>query len=275
VKDYRREWLDELTLCGEFVWGRLWGESGSAIRITPISFIPRDELNGWLALADAPSTEGLSGPAADILKPLSRQGAMFPQDLQKSAALVPAHFEMGLQELVSRGLVTCDSFGALRQMIEPASRRRRPMRPVGRWSCLRTAALQRSESHNELVASQLLRRTGVVLRRTIAREKIPVPWSALTRIYRRMELRGEIRGGRFVAGFSGEQFALPEAVELLRRLRREGKSGKSIACSASDPLYFQRILTPQPPLAPVQPRPRAVEESQLVASDSSRMMAPA
>jgi ATP-dependent Lhr-like helicase len=95
-----------------------------------------------------------------------------------------------------------------------------------------------------MVARQLLARTGVVFRRTIAREKIPVTWSALTRIYRRMELRGEVRGGRFVAGFAGEQFALPQAVELLRKLRREG-ARRAVEVIPADPLYFQGILTPQ------------------------------
>ena len=124
-------------------------------------------------------------------------------------------------DLLARGFVTCDSFGALRQMITPPSRRRSALRPVGRWSIFRSEPPQRSvEEQNELAARQLLRRTGVVFRRTIIREKLPVTWLALTRIYRRMELRGEIRGGRFVGGFSGEQYALPQAVEHLRALRR-------------------------------------------------------
>src|SRR5207253_10680340 len=92
----------------------------------------------WLALTEAPSTDAMSGPAADLLKPLTAQGAMFPQNLPRAANLVPAHVEMGLAELLARGFVTCDSFGALRQLITPPSRRRSPVRPVGRWSCLRT-----------------------------------------------------------------------------------------------------------------------------------------
>jgi ATP-dependent Lhr-like helicase len=95
-----------------------------------------------------------------------------------------------------------------------------------------------------MVARQLLRRTGVVFRKTVEREKLPVTWSALSRVYRRLELRGEIRGGRFVGGFAGEQFALPEAVELLRRLRRQGPRAE-IAVPAVDPLNFQGILTPK------------------------------
>jgi ATP-dependent helicase Lhr and Lhr-like helicase len=175
---------------------------------------------------------------------------MFPQNLQKTASLVAAHFEMGLADLLARGFITCDSFGALRQMITPPSRRRSALRPVGRWSCLRTVPPSASEDElNELAAKQLLRRTGVVFRRTIAREKLPVTWSALTRVYRRMELRGEIRGGRFVAGFSGEQFALPDAVATLREVRRQPACGALVSLSGADPLNLAGILTPGPRLA--------------------------
>jgi len=104
-----------------------------------------------------------------------------------------------------------------------------------------------------MVARQLLRRTGVVFRRTLLREKLPVTWAALTRIYRRMELRGEVRGGRFVAGFSGEQFALPEAVELLRRLKRQPPRNP-ISVASADPLNFQGILTPEERVAPTTRR---------------------
>jgi ATP-dependent Lhr-like helicase len=250
VRDYKREWLDNATLMGEFAWGRMWGGAATPIRITPISFVPREDLDAWLAMTEPPSKQGLSGPASDILAPLRAQGAMFPQNLQKAASLVPAHFEMGLADLVGHGLITCDSFGALRQMITPPSRRRALLRPVGRWNCFRTAAVPaKSDELTELAARQLLRRTGVVFRRTIMREKLPVSWFALTRAYRRMELRGEVRGGRFVAGFSGEQFALPEAVELMRHLRREGPR-KAITVVSADPLNFQGILTPEKRVAP-------------------------
>jgi ATP-dependent Lhr-like helicase len=253
VKDFRREWVDEVTLSGEFAWGRLWGsgEAGPAVRVTPIAFVAREELERWIAMTEAPTAEGLSGAAADLLKPLAAQGAMFPQNLQKAAGLVPAHFEMGLAELLARGLATCDSFAALRQMITPPSRRRVALRAVGRWSGFRgTGGGSRESGVGEegamMVARQLLARTGVVFRRTLARERIPVTWLALTRALRRMELRGEVRGGRFVAGFSGEQFALPAAVELLRRLKRQPARGV-VSVSSADPLNFQGILTPDGP----------------------------
>jgi ATP-dependent Lhr-like helicase len=261
VRDYRREWLDELTLTGQFAWGRLWGAGASAVRITPLSFVPHDDLDTWLGLTKPPSTRKLSGPADDVLHALTSRGAMFTQHLAKAADLPPAYVDLGLAELLAYGLVTCDSFASLRQLITAPSRRRRPPRSMGRWSCFRVPLLS-AEGHGEgasadgkplhptfaaetieLVARQLLRRTGVVFRRTLLREKIPVPWGALIRVYRRMELRGEVRGGRFVAGFSGEQFALPEAVELLRSVRRKGPR-PPVAIIPADPLNFEGILTP-------------------------------
>jgi ATP-dependent Lhr-like helicase len=238
-----------VTLSGEFVWGRLWGSAGSAVRVTPIGFLPREHLDEWLALTEAPTSNGLSGAGSDLLRVLRERGPMFPQVLPKAAGLVPAHVEMGLSDLLTRGFVTCDSFGALRQMITPPSRRRHALRPVGRWSSFRTMeAANVTEQAAELVARQLLRRTGVVFRRTITRERLSVPWSALVRTYRRMELRGEVRGGRFVAGFAGEQFALPEAVQRLRQLRRQG-GRPAIEVAPSDPLNFQGILTPEQRIA--------------------------
>jgi ATP-dependent Lhr-like helicase len=248
VRDYRREWLDELTLSGEFAWGRLWGAGASAIRVTPISFVPHDDLEAWLSVADQPPTDALSGPADDVLHALSLHGAMFTQHLAKAADLPPAFADRSLAELVAHGLVTCDSFASLRQLVTPPSRRRRAPHSVGRWSCFRRASVVH-DGAQELLARQLLRRTGVVFRRTLLRERLPITWSALVRIYRRMELRGEVRGGRFVAGFSGEQFALPEAVELLRRLRRDGARAPLSVISA-DPLNFQGILTPEPRISP-------------------------
>lgn len=241
VRDYRREWLDELTLSGEFAWGRLWGGADSAIRITPIAFARRDELDTWLNLTEPPSIADLSGPARDLFDALSARGAMFPQELQKTARLPAGYVERGLAELVAHGFATCDSFAALRQLITPPSRRKRPVKSVGRWSLYRHNIVP--ESATEFLAGQLLKRTGVVFRKLLDREKLPIGWAALARVYRMMELRGEVRGGRFVAGFSGEQFALPTAVELLRSVRRRPQSN-AFSVSAADPLNLEGILTP-------------------------------
>ncbi len=251
VREYRREWLEDLTLSGEFAWGRLWGGGASAIRVTPVGFLPREEWDAWLSLAEPASLEGLRGPARELLDTLTARGAMFPQELTKAAHLLPAYVEMGLADLVAQGLATCDSFAGLRQLITPPSRRRHPVRSVGRWSRFRPteAPAGPADAADELVARQLMHRTGIVFRRTLLRERLPVTWSALARVYRRLELRGEIRGGRFVAGFAGEQFALPEAVELLRRVKRDG-AREPITVVSADPLNFRGILTPDERVAP-------------------------
>jgi ATP-dependent Lhr-like helicase len=155
--------------------------------------------------------------------------------------------ERALAELVARGLVTCDAFAGLRQMIVPPSKRRRPVTALGRWSLFRRPGAVVADA--EAVARRLLQRTGVVFRRTLLRERLPVPWRDLVRALRTLEMRGDVRGGRFVAGFDGEQYALPEAVTLLRSLRREGKP-MSVEVAASDPLNWQGILTPGDRVAP-------------------------
>jgi ATP-dependent Lhr-like helicase len=248
MRSYKREWLDQLTLSGEAAWGRLWGGGATAIRITPICIVPREELDSWVGLSAPSDVSALSGSGKDLHAALMTKGAMFPQELARAAKLVPAYVEMGLGELIAQGLLTCDSFGALRWLIVPPSRRRGPMSTVGRWSLFRREALPPPEV--EFTARQLLRRTGVVFRKTIEREKIPVPWRDLARMYRTLEARGEIRGGRFVAGFSGEQFALPEAVALLRAVRKRGEL-QPVSVSAADPLNYRGILTPDERVSPV------------------------
>jgi ATP-dependent Lhr-like helicase len=280
VRNYRREWLDELTLLGEVAWGRLWGSGATAIRATPIGLLAREDLESWLALADPPIWTNLSGPAREVYDALTTRGPLFAPDLQRVSKLLWGHVEMGLAELIGHGVVTCDSFAGLRQLITPPSKRPRQIRPTGRWSLLRpleafkltpdeSSNLRASDHPSEIgnpghddgasragrksemadfLARQLLRRTGVVFRRTLEREKLRISWYELVRVYRRMELRGEVRGGRFVAGFSGEQYALPEAVELLRKVRKRGNRAP-LEVRAADPLNFQGILTPEPRVA--------------------------
>lgn len=285
VGDYRQEWLDELTLQGEFAWGRLWGDGAAAARIAPVSLIPREDLERWLALSSPPRATALYHPAREILRALNERGPMFATDLQRSAKLLSSYVEMGLSELVARGLVTCDSFGGLRQLVRGASRHRassksRPARAYGegRWSLFRpprqesasmeldaqpsdalrarAKAARRYERAPEVddelayfVARQMLQRTGIVFRRTMLREKQPLPWYPILRALRHMELRGEVRGGRFVAGFSGEQYALPEAVDLLRKIRKRSAL-PPLKVSAADPLNFAGILTTDSKVSP-------------------------
>jgi ATP-dependent Lhr-like helicase len=247
VRGYRREWLDQATLSGEFAWGRLWGSGACAIRVTPIGFYPRADMPAWLSLAGdvPPPAEGYAGQVHAALRTL---GAAFPQDIVRTTRLVPTQVEIGLAELVARGLATCDSFAALRGLIVPPSRRQRAAPVVGRWSLLRREphadqAAPASEPVG-IVARQLLRRTGVVFRKTIERERAPIPWWQLVRELRTLEARGEVRGGRFVAGFDGEQYAVPEAVTLLRAVRK--RDNIPLVVAPGDPLEVRHALAPTP-----------------------------
>ena len=179
---------------------------------------------------------------------------MFFQDLTRATGLSSSLVEEGVARLIALGRMTCDSFAGLRWLVVPAWRRKAVGLSADRWSVLSREAVPASAapltgaSPAEFVARRLLARTGVVFRKTLAREKQPLPWRDVARAMRVLEARGEIRGGRFVAGFDGEQYALPEAVTLLREVRRRGGVGESeataISVSAADPLNFRGILTP-------------------------------
>jgi len=245
VRGYKREWLDQLTASGEIVWGRFWGAGASAIRRTPLTFAPREDLESWMALAASgePPADP-TGTALEVLEAMRRRGAMFLQELARETRQPEAFVEEGLKDLIGQGRVTCDSYSGLRWFLVPAWRRKAGALAAGRWSLLerRTA-----EVSPEFVARRLLARTGVVFRKTLAREKQPVPWRDVARVLRTLEARGEVRGGRFVAAFDGEQYALPEAVTLLRAVRRRGASDgdpSPVSVAASDPLNYRGILTP-------------------------------
>jgi ATP-dependent Lhr-like helicase len=280
VRGYRREWLDSLTLSGEAAWGRLWGAGTAPIRRTPIALVPREDLETWLALGaippgsagpDTPPETSSSSPssARAVLAALERRGAMFFQEIGREAGLSGVEVEAALTDLIGLGRVTCDSFGGLRWLIVPASRRRAKGLTAGRWSVLRREAPSSDSpavSESALfVARRLLARTGVVFRKTLAREKQPVPWREVARALRLLEARGEARGGRFVAGFDGEQYALSDAVTLLREIRRRENAGgveaamaavapAEISVSAADPLNFRGILTPDEKVSPATRR---------------------
>jgi len=257
LEGYRQEWLDQVTLSGELVWGRLWGGGNAPIRSTPVCLLPREDLDAWLALA-RPAGEGVEEPlssyASILLEILGTRGASFTQELQRASDLLPSHVEMGLSQLIGHGVVTCDSFSGLRRLITPPSRRRgvmkrAPFAPAGRWTRFRSHEAELVTPAPRLVefaARRLLDRYGVVFRRVLDRERIPIPWRDLVRVYRLWELRGDVRGGRFVQRFSGEQYALPEAIEMMRRLRRTNRgAGSGLKLSASDPLNLDGILTPE------------------------------
>ena len=255
VRGYRREWLDQVTFSGEVTWGRLWGAGASPIRRTPICLVRREDLDDWASLVALASEQTVAAEpgrtAREVQDALAKGGAMFLQELLRATGFSKSLAEEGLSELIALGRVTCDSFGGLRWLIVPAFRRRAGDLPAGRWSLLRRDATSRASA--EFVARRLLQRTGVVFRRTLTREKQPLPWREIARACRMLEARGEVRGGRFVAGFDGEQYALPEAIEMLRAVRRRSASEPSaspLVVSAADPLNFRGILTPDERVPP-------------------------
>jgi len=266
IADYEPTWLDDACLAGRLAWGRLTpgrasngDRAASPLRTTPVSVLPRRHLAVWTALAGA-GNGALPGPRAQaVLEALRQHGASFFDELVDATGLLRHQVEEALAELVSFGLVTSDSFGGLRALLVPSDRRkpfaagprrRRTlafgMEDSGRWSPMRRPAPDAAPPASvEHVARTLLHRYGVVFWRLLAREAdwLP-PWRDLLRVYRRLEARGEIRGGRFVAGFSGEQYALPDAVGTLREMRRRPQDDEFVSLSGADPLNLVGVLTP-------------------------------
>jgi ATP-dependent Lhr-like helicase len=264
--DYDPQLLDMLCLTGRVSWGRLsvpgrTGETNGTvarpIRSTPMSLYLREHGPRWIALAPARITEGLSTYASEILRVIQSRGASFSAELASGAGLLPTQVEQGLGELAAAGLVTSDSFAGLRALLTPSDRRtpiagtRRRHRTVsfsveraGRWSMVQGSTETLRPRDLETFARLLLKRYGVVFNRILARESLSVSWRELLLIYRRLEARGEIRGGRFIAGVTGEQFALPEAVVALRAARRAPRTRQLIAISAADPLNLLGTVFP-------------------------------
>jgi ATP-dependent Lhr-like helicase len=209
------------------------------------------------------AAHGAERPAAargtldEVVRTLASRGALFFSELQRATGQAPDYLEANLSDLVAQGRVTCDSYGALRGLLVPVWRRIGPRASSGRWSLVERPAAPAAQATvpselAEFVARQLLRRTGVVFRRTLTREKQPVPWRDVARACRLLEARGEVRGGRFVAGFDGEQYALAEAVTMLRAIRKRGpRPTPPVSVSAFDPLNFRGILTPDERVSPL------------------------
>ena len=226
------------------------------MRSTPLVLLPRSRLGLWQGLGQPFAIEALSPRAQKVHAALSEHGALFYDELRDEARLLPTELENALQELVAAGLVSADSFAGLRALITPASKRqahssRRGRGPLfggmddaGRWALLRRGSADREDSH-EHIPRVLLRRYGVVFWRLLEREADWLPsWRELLRTFHRLEARGEIRGGRFVSGLAGEQFALPEAIAVLRGVRRRPLDGSLIVVSGSDPLNLSGSLLP-------------------------------
>jgi ATP-dependent Lhr-like helicase len=265
IAQYNPEFLDRLCLSGEVMWGRLSEhpalerEHAAArkvrpTRAAPVSLFLREEAD-WLVGARAVRPEALSHPAREVLETLERRGACFFAEIQRATGRLASEVEDGLWELVAAGLVTADGFENLRALLDPKRRRgegrgrqARPRHAGGRWALLRADGAARN---TEALARQFLRRWGVVLRELLVRETLAPAWGELSAVYRRMEARGELRGGRFVDGFRGEQFALPEALEALRAVRRAEKNGEAVTLSAADPLNLIGIVLPGPRVSPL------------------------
>lgn len=263
VSDYQPEWLDALCLSGRIIWTRLAPPKGNpaersgagSIRTTPISLLSRRRARSWQSQAGLCLTgdEGALSPAARrVAQYLEIHGASFFEDLAEGLGLLKTQIEQALAELIAKGMASSDSFAGLRALL---GRRRQHIRieESGRWvlinalgrSLLREDTLAEGAGPGvEAIAWTLLRRYGVVSQGLLWREPALPPWRELLKVYRRLEARGEIRGGRFVAGMAGEQFALPEAVGALRATRRKPKPGKLISISGADPLNLVGILTP-------------------------------
>ncbi|MGI9041462.1 MAG: Lhr family helicase, partial [Gemmatimonadales bacterium] len=258
-EEYDPTLLDTLCLTGRVAWGRLsGGNSAGPIKTTPIALFLREHAGDWLAGKDAPQSS-LSSYAERVQEVLQQRGASFFHELVAASGLLATQVEQALGELAGHGLVTSDSFAGLRALITPASkrkpldgvRRRHRTAPfgiesAGRWALIvaPAAAGQPDPRPTDLYARTLLHRYGVVFKRVLAREAGAPAWRELLLAYRRLEARGEIRGGRFVAGVSGEQFALPEAVGQLRAIRRLQGGGGLVAVGAADPLNLTGIITP-------------------------------
>jgi ATP-dependent Lhr-like helicase len=267
---YDAAWLDMLCLTGQVGWARITRPTTPTrvVRTTAIALFVREQGGAWLALASASGRDDalpvLSPEARTTLETLVARGALFAHEIEATCTFAAETLRQALAELVSAGLVASDGFSGLRGVIGD-HRERRAM--SGRWYASRstdraTAAgpttgspdgvrqrgggqpAQRTDDDLvEIQARVLLRRYGIVCRRVLAREPNPQPWRVLARIYRTLEARGEIRGGRFVSGLAGEQFALPEAVERLREVRRTPTDDQVLVISAADPLNLAGLVT--------------------------------
>ncbi len=295
VKGYKQSWTDRLCHDGEIQWLRLSPRAvddpdrrGSGVsKATPVSIVYRQDL-AWLLAAHRGDTEvavPLSGPVAEIVEALAEHGPRFLTELAADTGRLPTDIESGLWEGVARGLLTADGFEAVRSLTAPPAQQRRDARrarslsrlrrsgvkaahSAGRWSLVppaTSAALADTDApeHDDLVealADQLLQRWGVLFYDLYAHEqgrgRLAVPWRELQWALRRLEDRGLIKGGRFVKGFSGEQFALPEAVESMKLVRRaagrkgetsdEAGPGRTVTVCGSDPLNLTGVILPGP-----------------------------
>ena len=278
IAEYEPVWLDEHCQAGRIVWTRIATRAGDAergaapVRATPIALLSRKNVRIWASFTQPAERTQLTSKAQQVADFIQANGASFFDEIVEHAGLLPNQVEEALAELVALGIVNSDSFGGLRALLLPSDRRRPAgharrrrriaifgMQEAGRWALVRRSAgtvaatapdaksgpdTQASDAVEHLCRT-LLRRWGVVFWKLLEREAdwLP-PWRDLLMCLRRLEARGEIRGGRFVAGFSGEQFATPEAIGLLRDARRKPQNNELLSLSAADPLNLVGIIAP-------------------------------
>jgi len=266
IANYDPKWLDQLCLTGAVGWGRLSPHPATLddsiegkrrvipTSVAPITFFVREEAD-WMtpkqASPEAAEARGLSAGARQVLEFLRQRGALFFADMVRGTGKLKAEVETALWELVAAGLITADGFDNLRSLIDPRrrtgsidGRSARPRHSSGRWALLYAEASGDRHRTVEATCWMLLKRYGIVFRDVLARETNLPTWRELLIGFRRLEDRGEIRGGRFVDGFLGEQFAIPVAVESLRAIRKVPLSGETITISAADPCNLVGIVVP-------------------------------
>jgi len=274
LKSYDPAWLDRLCMTGAIGWGRLSPHpamtdsaepaNGKTKRVVPtsvapITFFVREEAD-WMPARHPESIDssGLSTTAREVYSFLRMRGASFFTDIVRATTGLKSEVETALWELVTAGLVTADGFDNLRALIDPKrragqglARNSRPRNSTGRWSLLYADARNDHQAQIEATCWMLLKRYGIVFRDLLAREEFAPTWREILIGFRRLEDRGEIRGGRFVTGFLGEQFALPIAVDSVRAMRKQESTGELITISGSDPLNLVGILLPGDKIAGV------------------------
>ena len=263
IADFDPKVLDQLCLTGAVGWGRLSPHPATLeafpngkrrvipTSVAPITFFVREESDWMIPRREAEEVKGLSADATAVLQFLKQRGASFFADIVRGVGKLKSEVETALWELVAAGLLTADGFDNLRSLIDPkrrsgqgSGRTSRPRHSAGRWSLLFSGETQDCNRSLEAVCWMLLRRYGIIFRELLTRETILPKWRELLITFRRLEDRGEVRGGRFVSGFLGEQFGLPVAVESLRAMRHQRPSGETVTVSAADPLNLAGIVVP-------------------------------
>jgi ATP-dependent helicase Lhr and Lhr-like helicase len=279
MRQYVGEWLEDACFSGDVAWGRLTLKEQKTLlpgpprgvpvpqpvevprrsvqgRAASLTFARRSDLE-WLLQAARPGAVLADGPrpwpgdlshaAADVLKVFERRGASFFNELQSGSRRLPVEVEDALWELLSRGFITADAVQNLRVLQSPKLRKRQRALQrggPGRWFILQPQEPMEPSVLEEKLAWQFLQRYGIVFRDLVVRESLSPPWRDLVQLYRRFEARGEVRGGRFLHGFAGEQFALPEALDVARAVRRAPHSGETVRIAAVDPLNLTGVVTP-------------------------------